>query len=76
MIKPKVNEDMNELEIHKLLMGISDATITLKSHLANFILKVTHNTYHVAQPFLGIYPREREKKKKPKSKEGFVHEYS
>ena len=42
LIKPKVNEDMNELEIHKLLMGISDATSTLKSHLANFILKVTH----------------------------------
>lgn len=37
----------------------------LKSHLANFILKVTRNTYHMAQPFLGIYPREREKKKSP-----------
>lgn len=67
---------MNELEIHKLLMGISDATITLKSHLANFILKVTHNTYHVAQPFLGITQEREREKKKPKSKEGFVHEYS
>ena len=37
LIKPKVKEDMNELEIHKPLMGISNATSILKSHLANFI---------------------------------------